>query len=362
MGRVLNIMTAFADPLRHSAPVRGPLGRKAMAVRAMGSPFIATILATGERQLWRAPRTATLIATWPGDAAADALAMRFNAGLHALARGGSLPALTRLYAAQAGDFDTVLGDAMAVADDFLADWMRDPPQTNEIGRAAAIMAALMVLRDHHDMPCELRELGASAGLNLNLDRYGYDLGGLAVGTAGSPVRIAPRWSGEAPPVRPVEVRSAKGIDLRPLDATDAVTHARLMAHVWADEPDRADRLNHAIAVAHRHPPQVEQGNIIEWLPTQLKMPQPDGICRVVLHSMAIQYLDVADRQAVDALLQDAGARATAERPLARIAYEWTEARDAVHLSLTIWPSGRTVHLATCHAYGAWVDWHGPADA
>ena len=33
------------------------------------------------------------------------------------------------------------------------------------------------------------------------------------------------------------------------------------------------------------------------------------------------------------------------------------ARDAVHLTLTIWPDGTSRRLATCHAYGAWIDWH-----
>ena len=33
-------------------------------------------------------------------------------------------------------------------------------------------------------------------------------------------------------------------------------------------------------------------------------------------------------------------------------------RREVQLKLTCWPSGRTRHLATCHAYGAWIDWHG----
>jgi len=61
---------------------------------------------------------------------------------------------------------------------------------------------------------------------------------------------------------------------------------------------------------------------------------------------------------VERTIAAAGARATPERPLARIAFEWTPARDEVRLRLTSWPDGRTVDLATCHAYGAWIAWHG----
>jgi hypothetical protein len=351
----------MARPIADALPTRGPLRRQAEAVRAMGSTFVAAVLEAGERQLHRAPRTAALIAAWPRDVAADALAMRFNAALHAVARGGTIATLTELYRDQAGDFDRVIGEALEIADDVIVEWMRDPPQTNEVGRTAAIMAALMVVRAHHDMPCELRELGASAGLNLNLDRYAYDLGGRVVGTAGSPVRVAPEWRGPPPCVHPVEIVSARGVDLRPLDVTDAAACARLMAYIWADQHDRSERLAEALAIAQARPPQVDTGDIAVWLPEQLAAAQPDGCCRVVVHSMALQYLDPARRQTVETAFRDAGARATATRPLARVAFEWTPARDAVHLSLTVWPDGRTHHLATCHAYGAWIDWHGPTD-
>ncbi|WP_198665960.1 DUF2332 domain-containing protein [Sphingomonas sp.] len=343
-------------PDDHTAP--GPLTRQAAAVRMMGSPFVARVLEASARQLHRAPRTAALFAAWPRDAASDALAMRLNAALHALALRGTLPALTAFYAAQGGDADRVIGDALAATDAFIADWMRETPQTNEVGRAAAIMAALMTLRGQYDMPCELRELGCSAGLNLNLARYAYDLGGVAAGDPASPVRIAPDWRGVPVAPRAVDIASARGVDLHPLDARDDTACERLMAHVWADQPDRAERLARALAIARAAPPAVDRGDIAGWLPGQLAAPQRDGLCRVVVHSMALQYLEAGDRRIVEDLIATHGRYATATRPFARIAFEWTPARDAVHLTLTAWPDGRVHHLAICHAYGAWIDWHG----
>ncbi|WP_187336695.1 DUF2332 domain-containing protein [Novosphingopyxis iocasae] len=335
----------------------GPLARQAVAVRAMGSPFVAAVLEAGERQLLRAPKTAALIAAWPSDRAADALAMRFNAALHALARAGDDAALSLLYSTYDGDFDRVIGDAMAAADGEIAIWMRFPPQTNEVGRTAAIMAALMVLDKSVGLPVDLYELGTSAGLNLNLDRYAFDLGGKRVGNPASPVKIAPAWHGPSPEPRAVTIRSARGVDLRPLDVTDLEACERLMAYVWADENGRSRRLAEALRIARAHPPQVDQGDITHWLPAILAAPQDEGTCRVVTHSMALQYLDGPSRAIVEEAFVSAGARATADRPLARISFEWTPARDAVHLSLTSWPSGTKRHLATCHAYGAWIDWH-----
>lgn len=330
-----------------------PLARQAQVVRALGSVFVAAILEAGERQLHRAPRTARLIDGWPGDPAADALAMRFNGALHALARRGDCAALTDLYAARTGDFDRVIGAAMAAFDAFIADWMREPPQTNEVARSAAIMAALMTLRAEVDLPVELLELGASAGLNLNLGRYAFDLGGVRVGDATSPVRIAPEWRGPPPLARPVAVAAARGVDLRPLAVGDPTARERLMAYVWADQPDRAARLHHALVIARAHPPVVEQADIADWLPRELSRPAGSQVCRVVVHAMSLQYCGASTRATVDAAL------ANARTPIARIGFEWTEARDAVHLTLTTYPGGRARHLATCHAYGHWIDWHGP---
>ncbi len=349
--------TPWTPTPTHPVVPLGPLARQALAVRDMGSPFVAAVLAAGERQLARAPRTAARIAGWPRDAAADAVAMRFNAALHALARAGHDPALSALYATREGDFDRVIGATLASADAWIADWMGTPPQTNEVGRTAAIMAALMALRERFDMPVELRELGASAGLNLNLHHYAYDLGGCTAGNAGSPVKVAPAWHGPAPVVRPITVASTRGVDLNPLDVHDAAACERLMAFVWADEPDRAERLAAALRIARAHPPVLDTGDIAAWLPVMLDAPQPAGVCRTIVHSMSLQYLDGAARAGVEQAFARAGARADADRPLARVGFEWTEARDAVHLNLTTWPDGRTRHLATCHAYGAWIDWH-----
>lgn len=335
-----------------------PFHDQAAAVRAMGSPFVAAVLDAVGRQLARAPLTCALVADWPRDEAADALAMRVAGALHALARTGEDAALTRLYRDRAGDVDRAIGDALARADAFVADWIRDPPQTNEVGRTAATMAALMVLATHHPMPVELLELGASAGPNLNLTAYAHDLGGVRAGDAASPVRVAPDWRGPPPPARAIHVAAARGVDLHPLAVTEAGARDRLLAFVWPDDAARADRLTAALGIARHAPPRVDRGDILDWLPAQLALAQPAGMCRVVVHSMVMQYLSPAARGAVDAAMAAAGAQATADRPLARIAFEWTPARDAVRLRLTMWPDGRTIDLATCHAYGAWIDWRG----
>lgn len=336
----------------------GELARQAMVARQLGSPFVAAVLEAGQRQLHRAPRTADLIGSWSRDPSAAALAMRFNAALHALARRGEPTVLEGLYGRQHQDFDDAIGATLALHDHFIADWMQHTPQTNEVGRAAAIAAALMQVRHRFDLPFELFEIGSSCGLNLNLARYAYNLGGVKAGVDDSPVRIAPDWRGAPPAAAPIEVLRARGADLNPLDPNDPATCERLLSFIWADHPHRAVRLEQALELARQHPPALEQGDAIPWIGARLHEPQEKGVCRTVFHSMFIQYLAERDRHIIVDAIARAGARATAERPLAWIRFEWTPCRSEVQLSLTCWPSGETHLLATCHAYGEWIEWRG----
>ncbi|MBO9669708.1 MAG: DUF2332 family protein [Sphingobium sp.] len=336
---------------------QGELLVKAHFARAMGSDFVAHVLEAAFRQLDRAPETAALIRNWPGDPASAALAMRLNAALHLLARRGAPAALGALYARLHDDFDSAIGEALAQKDAFIAEALRHPTQTNEVGRTGAIAAALMTAQmELGTMPFELLELGASCGLNLNLAHYAFDLGGVIAGTAGSAVKIAPEWRGAQLAATPIEVLSARGVDLHPLDPRDPLTIERQLAFVWADQQPRFQRLEDALEFAQNNPPQVDRANALTWLAAQLEKPQQDNVCRAIFHSMVLQYFASDDRQAVMEIIAQAGERATATRPLAWIGFEWSFSRDAVHLDLTTWPGGRTRHLATCDPYGAWIDW------
>lgn len=355
----------LAPALAPAGAGKAPTGRhiqellaQADVALALGSPFVAAVLRAASRQIWRAPLTAALMADWPGDLAAAAMAMRLNAALHGLARRAVLPGLTRLYQEQHGDFDAVLGEVLARHDDFIAQWMQRPTQTNEVGRAAAIWAALMVAGQGRGLPFELLELGASSGLNLNLAHYAYDLGGLMTGARASGVHIRPVWRGAPPQGAPVAIHSARGVDLHPLDAAQCDTRQRLMAYVWADDAERSARLDQALTLAVQNPPVVDKGGASAWLGQHLQTRQPAGVCRVVFHSMVLQYLDRADRAGVASQMAAAGAKATAERPLAWISFEWSEDRGEVELLLTCWPQGQTRRLAICHPYGHWIDWRG----
>lgn len=336
----------------------GELTRQANIARTLGSPFVASVLEAGRRHLSVAPSTTRLIAQWPGDPSAAALAMRFNAALHAIARSGRVASLSALYCGKHQDFEGAVRTALRAEDGFIADFMRHTPQTNEVGRAASLYAAMMVATRRTGLPLELLELGSSAGLNLNMAHYAYNLGGLNIGSCTSKVRIAPIWHGAAPSATDVTVVSARGVDLNPLDPANAQTRERLLSFIWADQPMRAKRLEEALRFAQSRPPVVERDDARSWLVRALTAPQETGVCRVVFHSMVVQYFSAQDRADGINFIKVMGEQATTDRPLAWISFEWTPSRSEVRLMVTLWPTGDAVHLATCHPYGNWVQWHG----
>jgi hypothetical protein len=337
---------------------RMELLRQAEFARSIGSPFVAAILEAGERQLDKAPLTAALISRWPGDLAAAAVAMRFNAALHALARCGSMPALTGLYRGTNGDFDGAVAEALRNADEEICISMARPTQTNEVGRAAAILCALMIAHKDTGTAFELLELGSSCGLNLNLGRYSYELAGRKLGTPASSVCIAPEWRGVAPPTfEPIDIVSARGVDLNPSDPSDPATTERMLSYIWADQFARMERLKSALCLARKYKPKVDCDKAPFWLAKRLAEPQAEGVCRAIFHSMFIQYLEPSERHEVISSIIEAGERADAQKPVAWISFEWTPNRSEVRLLLSLWPQGTTRHLATCHPYGAWIHWH-----
>src|SRR3546814_1761255 len=85
--------------------------------------------------------------------------------------------------------DVLVCELVERFDGLLLPWLDGPPQTNEAGRSASIMAALMWLSGRLGPRFELNELGASAGVNTMMERYRSDLGGVRAGPRDSPMQI-----------------------------------------------------------------------------------------------------------------------------------------------------------------------------
>lgn len=350
------------------AEVRAAFAKQAAICTASGAPFTGRVCGLIGAQLDRSSPIGRRLLDWPGNPSheGDALPLRLAGGLHDLARSGAAPALTALYPPHVAPEDdaavwAVLSACLASNAAEIAPWLDGPPQTNEIGRSAGLMAGLLVLSERFGLPFSLYELGASAGLNSLLDRYGFKLGETRAGDPASPVQLAPEWRGASPPSGTVRVAARRGVDMKSLDVSAAETRRRLSAYVWADQRERLARLNAALDLAAGDPPRVDRADAADWLETHLALEPEPGVCRVVMHTIAFQYFPAEAQARIRAHMDRVGAAATAEAPLAWLTYE--AEGDGFErwpvLRLRTWPgAGEAVWLAKGHPHGAWYEWGG----
>jgi hypothetical protein len=184
--------------------------------------------------------------------------------------------------------ERVLGDG----DRLRATVLGRATQTNEPARCAALLPVLAAL----DGPLALVEVGASAGLCLYPDRYGYEYDGRRVGPDG-PVLLRCTTSGPVPvPADLPQVVARIGVDLNPLDVTDPDDLAWLRALVWPGPlaAERLQRLDAAAALAAQEPPTLLTGDLVERLPDALAL-LPEGATPVVLHTALLPYVPAAAR-------------------------------------------------------------------
>lgn len=329
--------------------------------RANGAPLTARIVEAILRNFGAPGAFAAKLRDWPGKPMADALPLRAAGALHALYLSGGEPSLADLYAgneAAMADADALVAAAMARHDAALLPWLDGPPQTNEAGRSAAYAAALSwLVAQGLPLRFECVEIGSSAGINLMMDRYTYDLGGMRVGVDAPALTIVPEWRGPPPPDAQWTIESIRGCDVAPLDLTDPAQLLRLKAYAWPEHRVRFERLEQAARAARERAPDLVQADAVEFVAEALARPQAAGTTRVLMHSIVWQYLGAERQAAIAAAMEAAGARSTTERPLAWIALETNRAAFRHELVVRHWPGdGVPVMLGHAHPHGAWIEW------
>lgn len=290
--------------------------------RGFGSPFTGALIDRMGDDLAAGGIIADLVGAWPGAPRADALSLRLAGALHAAVLQGKDAALADAYAAQ----DAIA--AFTAARTFLKanrpwaeDFLRHPPQTNEVRRAIGLLHGFLHLAARFGPTLDVYELGASAGLNQNWDRFRYALDAWQWGDPDAAVRLDTRWQGPPPPVSaPLKVRSRAACDLNPLDVRDPAARLRLKSYIWADQADRLARFDAAADLAIAHDVRVTRADAALWIREQLATRPGDGLA-VVYHSVFLQYPPPAVRAAIALAIEEAGARATAQAPLAWLRFE-----------------------------------------
>lgn len=327
-----------------------------------GAPITARVIRAEQAIIAAGTQVGMRMANWPGLSLEDAMPLRVAGALHFLHLTGQAPELAPVYGGEVADqaaVDAIVAKVAARFDEALLPWLDGPPQTNEAGRSASVMAGLLWLSGKLGPRFELIEIGASAGINTMMARYFYDLGGTTAGPVDSPMRVVPEWRGSPPPANAVEITQVKGCDIAPVDLTDPGEAQRLKAYIWADATERMERMEVAVALAKAEKPDLVAMDAADFVRQRLTDPQAPGTTRVLFHTVMWQYLPQATRDTIRAMMDEAGRSATPEKPLAWLRVETNRATFRHELTVKYWPAGETVvQLAEAHPHGAWVAWQG----
>jgi hypothetical protein len=342
-------------------PLVGIIRIHQLACSGMGSPFYADILELMADDVVAGGPVGRFLADQLDTSYEEAVPLRFLGGVHRLVLAGRAPELAARFPSVGGDGDAAAAwPALRSVLDTHADAVRDaltrPPQTNEVGRSAALVGGFLVVARDTGLPLRVLEVGSSAGLNLRFDRYWYESDGSGYGDAASPVRFAGLWGDGRPPFdAPITIADRRGCDRDPIDARTEDGRLTLLSYVWPGQTERFTMLRAALDVARDVPVPIDRAGIPDWLARQLDEPARDR-ATVVFHSIVWQYLADSERATAEAALATAGERATGSAPLAWLRLEPSADLTHTELRVTTWPGGEERLLARCHYHLGPMQW------
>ncbi|MCB9446658.1 MAG: DUF2332 domain-containing protein, partial [Ardenticatenaceae bacterium] len=249
-------------------------------------------------------------------------------------------------------------------------------QTNETARGVCWL--LPLLYTSWDA-VHLVDLGASAGLNLVAEARNYrifygdplavngnqffDVGG------GQSVQFPMQTQGpfRQPPTtnRQPQILSRTGCDLAPFRLETAADEQTLAAYIWADQPQRLERLREGLAAFHQTDPPVQlhpvrlPNELPEFLATAVPLHPNSPV--VIYNTNMTVYLDDKGRSFQQHIANWA---TTQKRPVLWIQWEplWDGPQPPeyawVAWTADLWQAGRhhRWHLAWNHPHGTAVHW------
>jgi len=230
--------------------------------------------------------------------------------------------------------------------------------TNEVGRSGTLNAGFREVARVAGEPLHLIEIGPSAGLNMIWDRYRvrYRRGTeeFLTDLPDAKLTLDVELRGErTPPVGPApRVASRVGLEMNPVDLTNADDRDWLRALVWPDQVARFARLDAALEIYKDAPPKIIPGNALDLLPDALaRVAANEAVC--VYHTYVTYQFLPKMRHALYDLLTVAGLR----RPVWCLSNEG-QSNNENYLTLWRYHDGTKEErmLARTHPHGTWIEW------
>lgn len=292
----------------------------------------------------------------------DAIPLRLAGAIHRVVLEGRDERLARHYPSVGGrPGEDFTADFIGYMRDHLEDidvGLNSQVQTNEVGRSVVHLVISHWLPTMGVTEFDHLEIGASAGLNLNFDRFYACRGRLRMGDPTSELRFMGDWFANAPdvPLTGATVVNRRGTDISPIDVSKTEEQMRLLSFIWPDQSARFARTRAAINIAQRHRPIVDRESADTWLASQLARPRERAT--VVFHSIVWQYLGVSRQNAIRETIRRVGQDATADSPLVWARME--PAGPVADVQVDVWDgsSSSPVHhrLAEIGYHGQQMRW------
>ncbi len=334
----------------NSAKITDHFAEQAKWCAELGSPFTAALLKRFAADFETGGPIVDICGDWATNPRKDALGLRLAGALHHAVLSGQAPDLAALYPASMSDWDmgrvwTVAKAWLGANVDHVRAFIQSPPQTNETRRSIILLPGFLKLAARFQQPLHLLELGASAGLNQNWDRFNYATESWQR-SGESNVTIRTDWRAPVPDHldTDLQIASRAACDLKPVDLSDPDQARRLKCYTWPDQDERLNRLDAAIALAQDAGTQVEQADALSWLTERLANRPASGVT-VVYHSVFLIYPPREVITAIMETIRNASATATHQAPLAWLSYEsealfgGDRASPRMRARLETWPSG-----------------------
>lgn len=230
-------------------------------------------------------------------------------------------------------------------------------QTNVVRRCTCLLPIFSMVSEESGSPLALVDVGASAGLNLNFDRYYYtyelkDQRKLNWGMSNSNVHLKAEMRGDAlfPSLsREIAVASRDGIDLDPVDLTNPDELLWLRALMWPEHVERHQQLIDASIEFEQSDIHLHAGDPSDVLASLIStVPQEHAL--LVYSTIALyQFPESKRKRVAECLIQE-----SQKRPVWQVALEGSDPR----LSITRYRNraSHTEILAEASPHGWWMKW------
>ena len=338
-------------------PMLAALHAQAVACESIGSAMYTRLFRDLADDYEDNGRTYAILAGRSTRPIHDAIPLRLAAAVHRIVLSGRDERLARHYPSVGGkpgndftaDFIAYMRDHIDEIDLALTQQV----QTNEVGRSIVHLTMSHWLTTQEIPTFDFLEIGASAGLNLNFDKYYACSGQLRMGDSQSAVRFMGDCFTHTPDLPRIgaQVHRKRGVDISPLDVTQPEDETRLLSFFWPDQKARLERTRAAIDIAKVGPTLVDSASADTWLQQQLSRPLERAT--VVFHSIVWQYLGAGTQNGVREALATAAQRATTQTPLLWVRME--PAGPVADVQVDVWDGSS---LDPIHYRLAEVGYHG----